>query len=108
MCVRPVCGVNAVAPCNVVQSGRVSNPHHVQQSAIKDLQVQPKQSAIQDLQEESSRSADNDPQVATLAAPGQYTGDIKAWIYDMKEHTDSCVKRYLELAKIPESKLHSR
>ena len=92
----------------MVQSGRVSNPHHVQQSAIKDLQVQPKQSAIQDLQEESSRSADNDPQVATLAAPGQYTGDIKALVYDMKEHTDSCVKQYLELAKIPESKLHSR
>ena len=70
--------------------------------------MQPKQSEIQGLPEESPRSADKDPQVATLDAPGQYTGDIKAWVYDMKEHTDSCVKRYLELAKIPESKLHSR
>ena len=51
---------------------------HRKQSAIKDVQVQPKQSAIQDMQEESSRSADKDPQVATLAAPGQYTGEIKA------------------------------
>ena len=93
---------------NVVQSGRVSTPHHVQQSAIKDVQVQPKRSAIKDMQDESPRSAIKDSQVATLAAHWQYTGDIKAWVYDMKEDTESCDKRYLELAKIPESKLHSR
>ena len=46
--------------------------------------MQPKQSAIKDMQDESPRSAIKDPQVATLAAPGQYTGDIKAWVYDMK------------------------
>ena len=92
----------------MVQSGRVSTPHHVQQSAIKDVQVQPKRSAIKDMQDESPRSAIKDSQVATLAAHWQYTGDIKAWVYDMKEDTESCDKRYLELAKIPESKLHSR
>ena len=39
---------------------------------------------------------------------GSFTGPVKAWVYDMKEHTEQCVKRYLELAQVSSSKLHQR
>ena len=39
---------------------------------------------------------------------GSYTGPIKSWVYDMKEHTEQCVERYVELAHVPVSKLQKR
>ena len=39
---------------------------------------------------------------------GSYTGPIKAWVYDMKEHTEQCVERYLDLAHVQASKLQKR
>ena len=47
---------------------------------------------------------------ATIAKEkdGIFQGEIKAWVYDMKDHTRQCIERYLELANIPESKLTKR
>ena len=39
---------------------------------------------------------------------GSFKGPIKAWAYDMKEHTEQCVERYMELAHVPSSKLQKR
>ena len=39
---------------------------------------------------------------------GSYCGPIKAWAYDMKEHTDQCIERYVDMAKVPVSSLQKR
>ena len=43
-----------------------------------------------------------------IAKTKQFQGEIRAWAYDMKEHSEQRVQRYLELAKIPETKLYHR
>ena len=47
---------------------------------------------------------------ATIAKEkkGTFQGEIKAWVYDMKDHTRQCIDRYLELANVHESKLSKR
>ena len=56
-----------------------------------------------------AKSSDHRPaNVEAIGRSEQYQGKVKAWVYDMVDHSKQCVERYLELAKKSEKSLMKR
>ena len=47
-------------------------------------------------------------QHSLFSSQNKYDGQVRAWIYDMKDHAKQCVERYVELAKQSLSSLQPR